>query len=56
MNRRTFLLSCVTACCYRFLKLVRQDKQPPEEPGIQNTQSRKTLGRLRLEEFWAEDR
>ena len=52
MNRRTFLLSCLTACCYQFLKLagVQQDKQSPK-----NIQT-KTPGRLRLEEFWAEDR
>jgi hypothetical protein len=50
MNRRTFLSFFVTACCW-LAKLMNiglrgQDKQAQT----------KTPGRLRLEEFWAEDR
>ncbi len=48
MNRRTFLSFLLTACCWlskQINAVVReQDKQT------------KTPGRLRLEEFWAEDR
>ncbi len=51
MNRRTFLISCLTACCCWFSKLmdieVRWQGKKAET---------KTPARLRLEEFWAEDR
>jgi len=48
MNRRTFLSFFVTACCWlsKLMNIVGQDKKAQT----------KTPGRLRLEEFWAEDR
>ncbi len=50
MNRRTFLSFLLTACCW-LSKLMNIDVQ-----GLDKKAQTKTPGRLRLEEFWAEDR
>jgi hypothetical protein len=49
MNRRTFLSLLLTACCW-ISKLMNVDVRQGKEA------QPKTPGRLRLEEFWAEDR
>jgi hypothetical protein len=49
MNRRAFLSFLLTACCW-LSDLMNIDVRQGEEAQT------KTPGRLRLEEFWAEDR
>jgi hypothetical protein len=49
MNRRTFLSFLLTACCW-LSKLMNIDVLQAKKAQT------KTPGRLRLEEFWADDR
>jgi hypothetical protein len=51
MDRRTFFSFCLTACLCSFSKLMNIDVRWQDKKS-----HTKTPGRLRLEEFWAEDR
>ncbi len=50
MDRREFLSFCLSCCCW-LSKLMNIDVRGQEKKA-----QTKTPGRVRLEEFWAEDR